>query len=177
MEQAETQEGDLKNKKLDAEKQALAKFSPILKKYVEGESSGSEEEEVGKKKKKGDSSEVQRQIALVYAMQVFCHQKEWPKGLLLRLFTYMYDLEVVEEDAFLKWKEDLNDSYPGKGKALFQVNQWLTWLEQAESEEEDEWQVQIQERGNNISRFISKSNILPCDTSDTRDCFNSQDLN
>jgi len=138
MEQAETQEGDLKNKKLDAEKQALAKFSPILKKYVEGESSGSEEEEVGKKKKKGDSSEVQRQIALVYAMQVFCHQKEWPKGLLLRLFTYMYDLEVVEEDAFLKWKEDLNDSYPGKGKALFQVNQWLTWLEQAESEEEDE---------------------------------------
>merc|ERR1739838_466534 len=82
--------------------------------------------------------EMQRQIALVYALQVFCHGQKWPKGLLLRLFTYMYDLEVVEEEAFIKWKEDLNDAYPGKGKALFQVNQWLTWLEQAESVEEDE---------------------------------------
>jgi len=44
----------------------------------------------------------------------------------------------VDEHVFLKWKEDVNDSYPGKGKALFQVNQWLTWLEEAESEEEDE---------------------------------------
>jgi len=33
----------------------------------------------------------------------------------------LYDLEIVEEEAFLKWKEELNDEYPGKGKALFQV--------------------------------------------------------
>jgi len=88
--------------------------------------------------KSESGGEMNRQIALVYALQVFCHGRQWPKGLLLRLFTYMYDLEVVEEEAFIKWKEDLNDAYPGKGKALFQVNQWLTWLEQAESEEEDD---------------------------------------
>lgn len=42
-------------------------------------------------------------------------------GMLLRWFMLFYDLEVIEEEAFLKWKEDVNDEYPGKGKALFQV--------------------------------------------------------
>ena len=72
-------------------------------------------------KKTEACGEMNRQIALVYALQVFCHGLKWPKGLLLRLFSYMYDMEVVEEEAFVKWKEDLNDTYPGKGKALFQV--------------------------------------------------------
>lgn len=34
---------------------------------------------------------------------------------------YFYDMEIVEEEVFLKWKEDITDFYPGKGKALFQV--------------------------------------------------------
>ena len=42
-------------------------------------------------------------------------------GLLLRMFMLLYDMEVVEEEAFVKWKEDVNDDHPGKGKALFQV--------------------------------------------------------
>ena len=42
-------------------------------------------------------------------------------GMLLRLFMYMYDLEVIEEEAYLRWKEEVNDEYPGKGKSLFQV--------------------------------------------------------
>ncbi len=44
-------------------------------------------------------------------------------GMLLRLFMYMYDLEIIEEESFTRWKEEVNDEYPGKGKALFQV--WL----------------------------------------------------
>ena len=36
-------------------------------------------------------------------------------GMLLRLFMYMYDLEVIEEEAYLRWKEEVNDEYPGKG--------------------------------------------------------------
>ena len=34
---------------------------------------------------------------------------------------YMYDLEVIEEEAYLRWKEEVNDEYPGKGNSLFQV--------------------------------------------------------
>ena len=42
-------------------------------------------------------------------------------GLLLRMFMLLYDMEVIEEEAFVKWKEDVNDEHPGKGKSLFQV--------------------------------------------------------
>jgi len=31
-------------------------------------------------------------------------------------------MDIMDEHAFLQWKEDVNDTYPGKGKALFQVN-------------------------------------------------------
>ncbi|KAL5007496.1 hypothetical protein ScPMuIL_016302 [Solemya velum] len=78
------------------------------------------------------------QMSALYAAQVFSHSHKFPKGMLLRLFRHFYDMEIVEEETFLKWKEEVNDEYPGKGKALFQVNQWLTWLEQAEEESEED---------------------------------------
>merc|ERR1712013_346092 len=71
------------------------------------------------------------QLAAVYALQVFCFSRGFPKGMLLLWFVSLYEADIVDEHVFLKWKEDVNDSYPGKGKALFQVNQWLTWLEEA----------------------------------------------
>lgn len=43
-------------------------------------------------------------------------------GMLLRWFMYLYNLEVCEEEAFLRWREDVTDAYPGKGEALFQVS-------------------------------------------------------
>ena len=42
-------------------------------------------------------------------------------GLLLRLFSYLYDMDVIEEECFFKWKEDVSQEFPGKGQALFQV--------------------------------------------------------
>ena len=41
--------------------------------------------------------------------------------MLLRYFVNFYDMEIIEEEAFLSWKEDITQEYPGKGKALFQV--------------------------------------------------------
>lgn len=40
----------------------------------------------------------------------------------LRFFVNLYDMEVIDEDVYLHWKEEVNDLYPGKGKALFQVS-------------------------------------------------------
>lgn len=82
--------------------------------------------------------DINLQVTAVYALQVFCHSLKFPKGMLLRWFVNLYDLEIVEEEAFLKWREDVTEIYPGKGNALFQVNNWLTWLAEAESEEEEE---------------------------------------
>ncbi|CAF4430739.1 unnamed protein product [Rotaria socialis] len=79
---------------------------------------------------------IEQQVWALYALQLIGHRNNFPKELLLRMFVYSYDLDIIEEDAYYKWKEDINDDIPGKGKALFQVSKWLQWLEHA-SEESD----------------------------------------
>ncbi|XP_064400666.1 eukaryotic translation initiation factor 4 gamma 2-like isoform X1 [Halichondria panicea] len=99
------------------EKQLMEKFKVLIERFV--------------------SDDTQLQISTLYATQTFCHQNNFPKGLLLRLFSYLYSMDVVEEEALLKWREDLSQEYPGKGKALFQVNQWLVLLAEADTSEEE----------------------------------------
>ncbi|XP_077143376.1 eukaryotic translation initiation factor 4 gamma 2 isoform X2 [Ranitomeya variabilis] len=103
---------------LEQEKQLLLSFKPVMQKFLH--------------------DHVELQVSALYALQVHCYGKNFPKGMLLRFFVHFYDMEILEEEAFLAWKEDITQEFPGKGKALFQVNQWLTWLETAEEEESEE---------------------------------------
>uniref|UniRef100_A0A674A0S2 Eukaryotic translation initiation factor 4 gamma 2 n=1 Tax=Salmo trutta TaxID=8032 RepID=A0A674A0S2_SALTR len=103
---------------LDQEKQLLLAFKPVMQKFLH--------------------DQPQLQVSALYALQVHCHASHFPKGMLLRYYVHFYDMEIIEEEAFLAWKEDITQEFPGKGKALFQVNQWLTWLETAEEEESEE---------------------------------------
>jgi len=103
---------------VEAEKELLDKFRHVLKPFI--------------------ADKPKLQLAAVYALQMSCNALCFPKGLLLRSFVNFYEMDIVDEHAFLQWKEDVNETYPGKGKALFQVNSWLTWLEEAESEEEED---------------------------------------
>jgi len=103
---------------LDEEKQLLLSFKPVMQKFLH--------------------DHIDMQVSALYSLQVHCNAKQFPKGMLLRYFVNFYDMEIIEEEAFLSWKEDVTQEYPGKGKALFQVNQWLTWLETAEEEESDD---------------------------------------
>ncbi|XP_076851068.1 eukaryotic translation initiation factor 4 gamma 2b [Brachyhypopomus gauderio] len=103
---------------LEQEKQLLLAFKPVMQKFLH------------------DHTDLQ--VSALYALQVHCNTYGFPKGMLLRYFVHFYDMEIIEEDAFLAWKEDITQEFPGKGKALFQVNQWLTWLETAEEEESEE---------------------------------------
>lgn len=103
---------------LEQEKRLLDAFKPVIQKFLH--------------------EHTHLQVTALYALQTHCHNLAFPKGMLLRYFVYLYDMEVVEEEAFLAWKEDLSQEFPGKGKALFQVNQWLTWLETAEEEESED---------------------------------------
>ncbi|KAM8877460.1 eukaryotic translation initiation factor 4 gamma 2a isoform 1-T1 [Synchiropus picturatus] len=100
------------------ENQLLLSFKPVMQKFLH--------------------DHIDLQVEALYALQVHCNSKQFPKGMLLRYFVNFYDMEIIEEEAFLSWKEDVTQEYPGKGKALFQVNQWLTWLETAEEEESEE---------------------------------------
>lgn len=102
----------------EKEKEGLRKLGGLIKEHLDGKS--------------------KLQIDAVYSLQKFCYFANFPKGMLLRLFIAFYDLELIEEDAYMKWKEDINDTFPGKGKALFQVNTWLQWLETADEEDEED---------------------------------------
>jgi hypothetical protein len=55
-------------------------------------------------------------------------------GLLYRIFVCLYHLEICEEDAFLLWKDHVNELLPGKETALFHVVKLLSWLDEAEVE-------------------------------------------
>lgn len=101
----------------EKEKELLEKYKPVFQAFLH--------------------DHVDLQVIALYTLQVHCYNNNFPKGMLLRWFILLYSLEIIEEEAFLQWKEDISDQYPGKGKALFQVNQWLTWLEEAEEEEEE----------------------------------------
>ncbi|XP_073434524.1 eukaryotic translation initiation factor 4 gamma 2-like [Dendrobates tinctorius] len=103
---------------LEQEKQLLLSFKPVMQKFLH--------------------DHVELQVSALYALQVHCYGKNFPKGMLLRFCVHFYDMEILEEEAFLAWKEDITQEFPWKGKALFQVNQWLTWLETAKEEESEE---------------------------------------
>ena len=89
---------------VEAEKDLVSKFRIVLRPYV--------------------ASNAKLQLTAVYALQVFNHDLGFPKGMLLRSFVNCYELDILDEHAFLQWKEDTTccDDYPGKGKALFQVS-------------------------------------------------------
>lgn len=108
------------NKKKEKVKEKMSGFSRSLKPLADG---GPEE-----------------QLILLNALQESLIMEKLQRGSLLRWFMTLYDEEVVQEEVFLKWKEEVDPRYEGKGEALIQVNKWLTWLEQAdeESEEDDE---------------------------------------
>jgi translation initiation factor 4G len=103
---------------VDAEKQMLAKFKMVIQKFL--------------------LDKIDLHVTALYAIQVYAYNNNSPKGLILRLFSNLYDMDVIDEEAYIHWKEEVNELHPGKGKALFQVNQWLTWLEQASEESDDE---------------------------------------
>jgi hypothetical protein len=72
-----------------------------------------------------------KQAGCLYEVQAFCHTKGWPTGLMKKVFYNLYETDVVFEDAYGVWREDVNDVTPGKDKALFQVNEFLQWLDEA----------------------------------------------
>lgn len=79
----------------------------------------------------GDAKRIVKQAGCLYEVQAFCGSHEWPQGLMKKLFYNLYETDVVFEDAYGVWREDVNDQTPGKDKALFQVNEFLQWLDEA----------------------------------------------
>jgi translation initiation factor 4G len=97
---------------ISREKTLVAKYTMLMQRFV--------------------SDNIPLQIAVLYTTQMFCDDHNFPKGLVLRLFSYWYEMDVVDGVSLLQWRDDTSQNYPGKGKALFQVNHWLKLVEEAE---------------------------------------------
>jgi len=101
----------------DIEKEVLTKYQQVLQAILK---------------------DKRMQLATLYALQSFYHGIDFPKGSLLRWFHMLYDMNIVDDDVFFTWKEEINDNFPGKGQALFQVNTWLNWLAEDDSDEDED---------------------------------------
>jgi len=87
----------------------------------------------------GDTpSQLKRQAHCLFEVQAFCHDKGFPPGLINKLFYQLYEEDIIFEDSYGIWREDLLDETPGKQTALFQARTFLEWLESAEEGEEGE---------------------------------------
>jgi len=83
-----------------------------------------------------DNNEIQ--LGCLYEVQSFVHSVGFPKGLIYCLFVALYDNDIILEEAFKQWKDDVDDPTPGKDKAIIQTTKWLAWLDEAEEESDDE---------------------------------------
>lgn len=68
----------------------------------------------------------------LFEVQAFCYRHSWPEKLLKNLFYILYECDVVEEDAFMAWVEDVDSVAPGKDRAIYLAHEFLTWLHVSE---------------------------------------------
>jgi len=104
---------------------AIKERAKLLRKYLQAGKSGSAEQ-------------MTLMCGSLYEVQAYCMRKNWPDKLMKKLFYQLYETDVILEEAYGVWREDTKDDTPGKDKALFQVNEFLQWLETTEEEGEDD---------------------------------------
>ena len=97
---------------------------------------------------KGKGS-IQKQAGILYACQAAYYKEGFPKtsdvknksgkkeSYLEKLFFDLYDKEIVEEEAFTEWRYADNQDN-GKIDALFQITDFLVWLDEPVEEEDNE---------------------------------------
>ncbi|KAJ8264847.1 hypothetical protein COCON_G00139460 [Conger conger] len=84
------------------------------------------------------SSDTERQLQALYALQALIVKLDQPPNLLRMFFDCLYDEDVISEDAFYRWESSKDPSEQlGKGVALKSVTAFFTWLREAEEESED----------------------------------------
>lgn len=70
---------------------------------------------------------------MLCTLQAFAHNHQFPRGFLLRWFSYMLDNEVVPMATFNEWKADSgvskSEPYPGKGAAISNLSSFFEDLE------------------------------------------------
>jgi len=89
--------------------------------------------------KKGPSrgGDLSVPVACLFEVQAFCFRQK-TKGLILKIFEALYELQLIPAAAYAEWSDDTRDETPGKQDLLVQCSKWLTWLETADDEGDEE---------------------------------------
>lgn len=80
-------------------------------------------------------------VAILYAVQGFCHQHNFSKNVLPGLFGALYDGDCIDDASFFAWKEDQSavwKSVEGRPKAVLNTQGFFLFLAEDEEEEEEE---------------------------------------
>lgn len=72
-----------------------------------------------------------KQRHYITAIQLFANELDHPVGLMTALFNNFYVDEVISEDTYFRWQDDVEDTTPGKSQAIREVEKWLSCLTQA----------------------------------------------
>ncbi|XP_077976701.1 eukaryotic translation initiation factor 4 gamma 2-like isoform X1 [Styela clava] len=83
----------------EKERQLLVEIKPVLQKFLH--------------------DKLKLQLHALYAVQVFCCNKEFPKGLLLRLFNGLYEEDVVDGRLTMCGRKMLMNSIVERGRHCF----------------------------------------------------------
>eukprot|EP01087_Luapelamoeba_hula_P012953 TRINITY_DN366_c1_g1_i3.p1 TRINITY_DN366_c1_g1~~TRINITY_DN366_c1_g1_i3.p1 ORF type:complete len:920 (+),score=128.78 TRINITY_DN366_c1_g1_i3:934-3693(+) len=67
------------------------------------------------------------QVACLFEVQRFCAEKDFPTGLICRLFSHLSN-GVISDTAYNTWHDDNRSDVPGKEHAVSEVSSWLNWL-------------------------------------------------
>ena len=54
------------------------------------------------------------------------------------VFHNLYDKDILPDDAFVAWADDVTTEYEGKMKVLIQVTKYITWLKENDDESEED---------------------------------------
>merc|ERR1711998_511183 len=112
-----------------ANTKVIEKYAPVMQKFFVTDQDFASD--VGK-------AMLKQQTQCLFEVQLYCHEREFKDKMLANLFSTLYNTEIIEEESFMAWSEDCDDSTPAKAKAVMEANQFLQWLEEQQEEESDE---------------------------------------
>ncbi|XP_076358075.1 eukaryotic translation initiation factor 4 gamma 3-like isoform X2 [Tachypleus tridentatus] len=78
------------------------------------------------------------ELEALYGLQALVNRLQHPKRLLLDVFNIFYDLDIISDEAYIRWEQSSDPAeQEGRGVALKSVVSFFTWLKEVEDESAD----------------------------------------
>ena len=84
-------------------------------------------------------------VAALFAVQTFLDAAGWPKGVIEGIFLKFYQEDIVDDESFTLWKNDVTTKLPGRMQAIMQTNKWFAWFAEQSAESDDEEEEEEEE--------------------------------